>query len=53
MVTYNFLFIKVLYHDEKRHSSKKKTPFYLGVNILFKNASNSGLGLSGRDKNSG
>lgn len=53
MTTYNFLFIRVLYHDEKRQSSKKKTPFYLGVNILFKNASNKGLGFNGRDKNSG
>jgi hypothetical protein len=53
MVIYSFLFMNVLYHDEKRHSSKKKTPFYKGVIILFKNASNKGLGLSGRDKNSG
>lgn len=50
---YLFLFMCVLYHDKKRHSFKKKTPTYLGVNMLFKNASKSGLGFNGLDKNSG
>lgn len=53
MVTYNFLFIQVLYHDEKSQTSKKITPIYLGDIILFKNASNKGRGFNGRDKNSG
>ncbi len=53
MVTYNFLFINVLYHDEKKVLLKMLTPSYEGVNILFKNASNRGLGFNGLDKNSG